>query len=193
MSRGVRLIGRAARRLWRALGRVRRGAGGLGREDGAVTVEFVLYFPLFAAVFLWAFESGLLTLRQVMLDRGVDISVRNLRLGLWDDPTPEMLREAICQNSVIIADCDNVLLLELLPIDADTWALPAPGATCVNRDEDVQPVTTFVAGGLNQPMLVRACAIVDPIFPGTGLGQALAVDSSGGYAIIAASAFVNEP
>ncbi|MBC7157600.1 MAG: pilus assembly protein [Rhodobacteraceae bacterium] len=193
MSRGARLIGRAARRLGRAVGRVRHGAGALRRDDGAVTVEFVLYFPLFLIVFMSAFESGLLTLRQVMLDRGVDISVRNLRLGLWDNPTPEMLRDAICENAAIIADCDNVLLLELLPIDASTWALPAPGAVCINRDEEVQPVTAFVPGGFNQPMLVRACAIMDPIFPWTGIGQAMAVDTSGGYAVTAASAFVNEP
>ena len=42
-------------------------------------------------------------------------------------------------------------------------------------------------------MLVRACAIFDPIFPITGMGLNLPLDASGAYQLAASSAFVNEP
>jgi hypothetical protein len=43
-------------------------------------------------------------------------------------------------------------------------------------------------------MLIRACTVFDPIFPGTGIGQQLPRDASGeGYLIVSRSAFVNEP
>lgn len=161
-------------------------------ERGTASVEFVIYVPIFLAVFMASFESGLLTLRNVMLERAVDISVRNLRLGLWVDPTPEMLRDAICDASIIIPDCRNVLLMELIKVDRDTWTMPPPNATCVNRDEDIQPATQFVPGKQNELMVVKACAIFNPIFPTTGLGLKL-IRADGGYAIMAASAFVNEP
>ncbi|MGF6861955.1 hypothetical protein ABIE69_002529 [Rhodobacteraceae bacterium MBR-64] len=178
---------------WQPFPRLRRGLRKLGLgESGTASVEFVLYVPLFLAVFMAAFESGLITLRHVMLERAVDISVRNLRLGLWADPTPEMLRDEICAQSAIIPDCQNVLLLELIPVDQATWTMPDPGASCVNRNEEIQPVTAFVTGGQNQLMLVKACAIFNPIFPSTGLGLQLVRDD-GGYAVTAFSAFVNEP
>lgn len=161
-------------------------------ETGSASVEFVIVVPVFLAIFMSAFESGLLTLRHAMLERAVDISVRNLRLGLWENPTPEILRDAICDNAVIISNCQNVLLLELIPVDMATWTMPSPAAACVNRNEVIQPLTQFNPGAQNQVMLVKACAIYDPIFPFTGIGLQLVRDD-GGYAIAASSVFANEP
>jgi hypothetical protein len=42
-------------------------------------------------------------------------------------------------------------------------------------------------------MLIRACAKFDPLFPTSGLGFQLPRDNTGAYALIAATAFVNEP
>ncbi|MEZ5796378.1 MAG: hypothetical protein R3D63_02055 [Paracoccaceae bacterium] len=42
-------------------------------------------------------------------------------------------------------------------------------------------------------MIVRVCAVQDPFFPTTGLGLQLKADAEGGYQLIAASVFVNEP
>ena len=161
-------------------------------ETGSASVEFVIVVPVFLAIFMSSFESGLLTLRHAMLERAVDISVRNLRLGLWANPTPEVLRDAICANAVIIPDCQEVLLLELIPVDMTTWTMPPVAAACINRDEEIQPLTQFNPGAQNQVMLVKACAIYDPIFPFTGIGLQLVRDD-GGYAIAASSVFANEP
>ena len=42
-------------------------------------------------------------------------------------------------------------------------------------------------------MLVRACILVKPVFPGAGIGADLARQLNGEYAIVATSAFMNEP
>ena len=42
-------------------------------------------------------------------------------------------------------------------------------------------------------MLIRACAIVDPMFPMTGLGLSLTKDETGGVQLVTVSAFVAEP
>lgn len=164
-----------------------------GAEDGTATIEFVLFFPLIMTVFMSAFESGLLMTRQVMLERAMDLSIRNLRLGSWANPTPAVLKQKICDWAGVIPDCMNVLMLELRPVSTTTWTPLDPNITCVQRNEVLQPLTEFVAGVQNEMMLVRACAVFDPIFPLTGLGLNLPLDPSGGYQLAATSAFVNEP
>ena len=138
-------------------------------------------------------EAGLLMTRGVMLDRGVDIAMRDLRLGTLSPMTHDQLKQEVCENSVIIPDCMNVLLLELRPIDTTTWTPLGTDVTCVDRTEDIQPVLQFQDGGANEMMLVRVCAIFDPIFPTGGLAAQMKLDASGGYALVATSAYVNEP
>jgi len=164
-----------------------------GDESGTATLEFVIIVPVFLTIFMSAFEAGLLMTRQVMLERGMDMSIRNLRLGSWTDPTHDMLKTEICRIAAIIPDCMDTVMLELRPISTTTWNFLSADATCVERDEPIQPVTEFNVGIENEMMLVRACAIFDPIFPMTGLGLNLPTDSGGAYALIASSAFVNEP
>ena len=73
------------------MGKTNRKRGWLGRflkgNEGSVTVEFVLWFPLFFALVLTSLESGMLMLRYVMLERGLDITVRELRIGTLVAPT----------------------------------------------------------------------------------------------------------
>jgi len=65
--------------------------------------------------------------------------------------------------------------------------------TCVDRSADVQPVLEFDSGAANEMMLVRVCAVFDPFFPTTGLAAQMSLDSTGAYALVATSAYVNEP
>ena len=93
-------------------------------EDGAATIEFVILFPAFIAILISSYESGLMMVRNVMLERGVDLAVREMRLGQPVPPTFDQLKNIICDNAVIVNDCFNKIQLELQPIDTATWALP---------------------------------------------------------------------
>ncbi len=163
-----------------------------GREDGSATVEFVILFPAFMAIFLMTVETGVLMTRGVMPDRALDISMRELRLGSLSPMTTDALKTSICENSVVIPNCENVLMLALAPISTETWAAPTE-VTCVDRSQDVQPVLDFTSGGQNQMMIVWACAVFDPFFPTSGLAAQMKLDDTGAYALVAMSAFVNEP
>jgi hypothetical protein len=163
------------------------------RENGNATIEFALLFPAFVTLFLVVVETGLLLTRGVMLDRAVDMSMRDLRLGTLNPMTHDNLKDDICNNSVIIPNCVNTLLLELRPISTVTWEPLTNDVTCVDRSADVQPVLEFDSGAANEMMLVRVCAVFDPFFPTTGLAAQMRLDSTGAYALVATSAYVNEP
>ena len=184
----------AARRL------LRRRLRAVAREDGNASVEFAMLFPLFLVVFISSIESGLMSLRFVMLDRSVDLAVRELRLGMaieFSDISAaeahDVLKERICDKTLMIPDCDNVLFLELISVNSDVWNIPAPNAECVDRTGLINPTLNFNPGVPNEMMIVRACAVVDPLVPDFGLGARFLKDESGGVALIASSAFVNEP
>jgi len=162
------------------------------REDGAVAVEFVILFPAFMALFLSSFELGLYMTRQVMLDRATDLTVRALRLGQFEDPTQELLRFNICRRAAVVPNCQNRLLIEMTPIPTTTWTTLPNAAQCVNREEDIDPVIAFNGGQPNDLMLIRVCALLEPVFPTTRI--ALEMPNYGNfYALVTTSAFVNEP
>jgi Flp pilus assembly protein TadG len=184
----------AGRRAGRgATGRPGRLRRWLRRENGNSTIEFVIIFPIFMTIFISTFEAGMMMVRQVMLDRATDISVRALRLGSWATPTHEQLKRNICGLAAILPDCMNSVLVELRPVSTTTWTPLPANPTCIDRDAIIQPVTTFDGGQQNEMMLVRVCVLVKPMFPTTGLGLRLPEEGEDYYSLVSTSAFVNEP
>ena len=163
------------------------------KETGSASVEFVILFPIVFMFLIASFELGMLNLRHTMLERAVDLTVRDLRLGNIPSPSQENLRVAICSRAGILPDCLNNLMIELRPISKSTWALPSPNAQCVDRDSEITPVTTVNAGAPDELMLVRACAVLDPLLPTTGLGAAINRTGTGEIFLVSSSVFVNEP
>ena len=167
------------------------------REDGIATLEFVVMLPVFLMIFMASFESGLLMTRFVMLERAVDLTVRELRLGIFVNPKHDVMKKVICDRTVFFQDCEDIMRLDLTPVAMNgggNWLLPAADAPCVDRDAVIKPlISDLNTGTSNEMMLVRACAVFDPIWPLTGIGLNLNKDASGGYSLVAASAFVNEP
>lgn len=162
-------------------------------DSGTSTIEFVIIAPVFFMFLFMGVELGLTMTRQVMLDRAVDISVRSLRLGQLQNPTIAQLRSNICANSSVIRDCEENLLLELRRVNTTTWNFPRDTPSCVNRADNIVPPTQVTGGGSNDLMILRACLIIDPLFPTSRLGLGLPLDASGGYQLFSLSSFVNEP
>jgi len=110
------------------------------QDDGTSTVEFVIAVPLVLTLLFSAVDFGAVMLRQVFLDRSVDIAVRQVRLGSVGPHAHAQFRQMICDGTILISDCTNRIAVEMRPIDTTTWAgLDAP-AQCVNRAEDIEPV-----------------------------------------------------
>lgn len=90
----------------------------LRSEQGSASVEFVILFPVMFGLFLQSFEQGMYLMRQVSLDRALDLAVREVRLGMLDDlidpaKTPaqqtQILHDAvkarICDYGSMLPDC----------------------------------------------------------------------------------------
>ena len=162
-------------------------------EDGQMLVEFVLLVPLVFTIFLTSVEMGIYSMRQMFLDRGLDITVRTIRLATGDVPQHAQLKTMICDNAGFLPDCETTLRLEMQPVDARNFAGLPTNADCVDVSEPVVPLRSFVPGGDHQLMLLRACVKFDPVFPTTGLGHAFVKDGSGRAKMTSMAAFVQEP
>jgi Flp pilus assembly protein TadG len=162
-------------------------------EDGTATIPFILFMPLYIMLVISSLEMGLLMIRHVMLERAVDLAVRDLRLGIGGTPSYDSVKSAICNNAGLIKDCMTTMHLELRPVSKATWEPLGSGPTCINRVEDPNPPVTFVPGVSNEMMLIRACVKFSPMVPSTGLGASMPKDSVGDYALVSSTAFVNEP
>lgn len=176
-------------------------------EDGNMTIEFVIVLPLIFSIFMMSFESGLLMMRSVMLERAVDMTMRELRLGQIPIANPTdmsvELKKRICARTVIIANCTTAVRIEMLPVNMAVWNMPTTTPGCVDRTQAVQVAEDFTIGGQHELMLTRVCALQRAIFPTlglgdqfVGLGKGLTGGQTGGfgeYGLIVMSSFVNEP
>lgn len=163
-------------------------------EDGGLTVEFAIVFPALIFLTLSSFELGMVMLRNAMLDRGVDKAVRAVKIDTSNTIDAAVLRQSICDNAGIIPDCMNQLRVEMQMVDLRDWKdLPAT-FSCNDRSLTTQPLSKFTPGGANDVMILRVCALFDPIFPTTAPFLFRPPEHNGGaYALTASNAFVMEP
>jgi len=175
-------------------------------EEGSATIEFVIWFPLFWSMFMWSFEQGMYLVRQVVLDRAVDLAVREVRLGGFDDLLDPSLSQAqqtaqlhdavksrVCDFAFLVPNCQNDVKLEMQQLEPRNWSMLDDSVDCVDRSDPGRPVSQFTPGQSNDLMVLRACALIDPYFPTSGLGARLAKVSGGAYALVAVSSFAIEP
>lgn len=163
------------------------------QEDGSSTIPFVLFLPFIMMMVLSSFEMGRMLFRQTTLERALDMTVRDLRLGIWVPGNAAALKQRLCSYSGNIPNCTAETLIDLQPVSKSTWNTLAARPTCVDHDAAIQPATRFDKGTSNEFMLIRVCTRFYPIIPRTGLALALTKDPSGAYALAASSGFVNEP
>lgn len=162
---------------------------------GTATVEFVIVFPIFVALFLSSFEASMVLLRQLMLERALDITMREVRLNPADTFPRPVLRRTICDTARILPDCEASLTVELTTIDPDSYAMPSTRTPCVDRGGSASSGGDIASGEADELIVVRVCYSVRPFFPTSMLGTELVRDNAnaGEFQIMAASAFTQEP
>lgn len=169
----------------------------LKREDGNATIEFVIMVPLIFTIFMTAVELGIYSMRQMWLDRGLDLAMREVRLNTSNIPSHDDMKLSICENSNFIPDCLNSVKIEMEAVNPRAFAALDGTLDCVDRSLPTasQQDPNYTTGEEHDLMLVRACVKFDPIFPSTGLGFYFAQngDNAGQSFMTASSAFVQEP
>lgn len=162
-------------------------------EGGNSTIEFVIWFPLFIFLLLAAIEMSIISVRQTTLERAMDMTVRDIRLGTGTAPQHDDIKNLICDRAVMVPDCKNNLRLEMIQVDPQNFAPPPVVPDCTDQSEEVRPVRSFTNGLDNQLMILRACAKFKPYYPLSGIGKELTKDNAGYAAVTATTAFVQEP
>ena len=155
-------------------------------ERAAVTAEFVIAFPLVFTMLLIMLELTFLMVRSTMLQHGLDLVLREVRLGNMVNPNAAILEEAICDKMTIFSDCEKSLTLEFATVDLTTFAMPGQQTGCAPRSHDealARAGMIYQTGTANQLVVVRACVMTGTITP-------VLTDS---FRLFARSAFVNEP
>ncbi|MGH1458575.1 MAG: TadE/TadG family type IV pilus assembly protein [Paracoccaceae bacterium] len=176
----IRIVKKSLRRLRR-------------QEDGTATLEFAIMFPMFVFMLLSGVEIGMINFRHSLLERGLDMAVRDLRIGPTFAPSHGDLKQSVCTYAGFIPDCMSNLKLEMVPVDMRNYSAMPGDSDCTDKAEEVSPVRNFRAGGANTTMVLRACVKFDPVFPLSGLGKDLATQDGGQAAMIATTAYVQEP
>lgn len=177
-------------------GLLRRRAG--GAENGGATVEFVILFPAFMMVFISSFEASIMLTRQVMLERAVDLVVREVRLDIADTLTRGEIARSICNRARILPDCRANLVVELTEISQTTYDTPTSQTPCVNQLTSIVPKSSFTTNRTGRMIMMRACYSVQPTLPfsvlegNRTLGSHLVNDEDGTFRIVTTTAFVVE-
>ncbi len=187
MKFGLKLIGHALRGFRR-------------KEDGGPSVEFVLVFLPFFILCVSGFELGLLMIRHVMLERGVDMAVREVRINTGAAIDETDFKRMVCNAAGIIPKCMTNLRIEMIAVDMRVNDSVGPVnvpriASCTDVNDPFMPASTFTNGAPNQLMVVRACGLFAPMLPETALGYFLSRidDNDQYYRLVSATAFVMEP
>ena len=166
------------------------------RQDGAVTVEFVVIVPFLLSLFFASVDVGVSMLRQVMLDRATDLAVREVRLGRVPNDGSVTMAQLICERTMLLPDCINNIAVEMQPIDTSTFAGLTPTVQCVNRELNLTPSVAFSVGSggsAQELMLIRTCVAAEPFIRLTGFFTAMPINEDGEYVVVSRGVFVNEP
>lgn len=161
-------------------------------EEGGATVEFVLILPVFLLVFLSAIETGLLVVRQALLERAAGITLREIKIDGTGSVSLSQRKQDFCEASILFSQCEQTVFFAFDTIDTESWDLSGNSTGCVDATNTVAPVTEFSPGLSSEVSVIRLCALFDPIFPSTGLGAKLQRTEAGQFAQVVHAAFVSE-
>ena len=105
------------------------------------TVAFAIWTPILLLTLATALEVGIYTARATLMERGMDIAARDIRLGTGTAPQHNEIVARICEEAVIIANCEDNMRL-------DTHTLAPSNAALITRAADIceqyeRPVATF--------------------------------------------------
>ena len=164
-------------------------------QVGSSTVEFVLLFPAIWMMFGATMEAGMYSMQQVMLERGLDMTVRDVRVGIMSEPTHAKLVISTCKYALILNDCEKNLRLEMIKVDPKNFTVPSKKVPCIDKVQTGIADVNIVNGKNNELMLLRVCVQIQPLLPLATVGRTLIENGTKAkyYPLSATTAYVMEP
>jgi Flp pilus assembly pilin Flp len=158
-------------------------------QSGAAAVEFALVAVPFCLLLFAILDAAMIFFVSGMLSNAVDLSVRQVRLGVANQSgwTAADFKKQICSRIPVNTDCANSLVVIVQPVSSFS---PPPGQQLV-KNGVLQVNSSYALGGAASYMIVQA------FLPWSSLMSAVTPQSmrlSGGKILLSASAlFKNEP
>lgn len=137
-------------------------------DRAAATAEFVIGFPLVFLMFIVTLETCFLMMRATMLQRGLEMAIRDVRLGNIKNPLMSVMEQAVCDRIQIVPNCTSSLTLEFTLVNQASFQMPAPTQPCTVRsaaDAQARSASIYSTGAANDLLVVRACLVVNAISP----------------------------
>ncbi len=171
------------------------------KEDGMATIEFVFWFPIFIMTTYSAVEVGIGAFNHANLERGLDETIRDVRLNnlekyttnVQDGWTHTLLKDIVCDKAGYIPECKENLILEMTRVDPFMGNTLDPNPYCIDTPATIRNSQIFEPGTSDELMIVRACVEVKPLWWGTILGAIARKKPNGMYELHATTVFVYEP
>ncbi len=168
--------------------------GWLQCQRGAASIEFITVMPLAVAVFFASAESGILSLRQTFLDRALELTIREVRLGMITNTSSANLKSLICARMAMVDNCAENLALEMnVRSSFNFLSIPNTTTSCIDRATNTEPVLTYEPGAENELVLVRACLVQDIVFPTSVAQVSVFGTTNQEFHLISTTVFVKEP
>jgi hypothetical protein len=186
-------------------------------ESGVATVGLMVTLPVFLMVFCWIAESGIMMLRWAMLERGLDMATRELRIEGFPTAlaTPESRNdyylEKICSRMLQKQGCKENLYLDYQAFNvnqsvffsnvdcSDTTAVlvraPNPLPVVITAESYnvwVETENANFQSNYGEIVRVQACVIVRPFTP-HAFTLPWFEKSKDGVALMANTIFIAEP
>lgn len=162
-------------------------------ETAAVTVEYIIWWPIYLAFFAGVLEYGYMNMRSAMLERGVSKTVREIRLDRDHVQDHAGIVKAICFHAGILTNCEQNLRVEMIRTSVENFTAPPARMACVDRSQEFDADEGLNFGQPDDIMLLRVCAKFKALAPTTYFTSAVTKDSNGEYALASQNAFVVEP
>ncbi|SLN73710.1 hypothetical protein ROJ8625_03971 [Roseivivax jejudonensis] len=167
-------------------------------ESASMAIAAAIWIPAYLFLIISSVELGMWTARHTMLEHGLDTTVRDVRLGTGTIYDRDSLRDTICERAIILPNCQQNLMLEMVRLDIRNFTPPSSDYACADvstygAGDEVRPAVAFQYGRENELMLLRACFQYEPVSPGFGLAEYLQTDGAGLLDLKSQAAFVHEP
>ncbi|MEM7242443.1 MAG: TadE/TadG family type IV pilus assembly protein [Pseudomonadota bacterium] len=167
-------------------------------DQGSSTIEFIIVFAIYFGFVFSIIDIGWYMVKVIQLERGVDLVTRELRLGLIDDPTYDTVLDKVCEETGILDDCTQnvVIQSQIMQANATPQDLSPlcfdPSAT-PDEQADFDPSEGFSTGVASDQVLFTICAKIKPILASGSILSILPTFDDGHLVVTSRAGFLNEP
>jgi Flp pilus assembly protein TadG len=162
-------------------------------QTAAVTVEYVIWWPLYFIFFAGILEYGYFNMRVTMLERSVSKAVRDIRLDKDYVQDHAGIVNTICEYGGFGDGCTDRVRVEMRRTTLEGLDTLPKEVACVNKGEEFDADAGLEYGAPDELMLVRVCVKAQSLLQTTYFTAGIERDENGNHSIISQTAFVVEP